>query len=91
MAFFAYGEIDMSMNDVPGAQMRIIRLEENSCFQEKKLEELDQELREMQKQLRSITAKTEALQNAILQMREDFHAQYGKTPDPLPPHYQIDK
>lgn len=91
MAFFAYEENNMSMNDVPGAQMRIIRLEENSCFQEKKLEELDLELREMQKQLRAITAKTESLQNALLQMRDALYAQSGKTPDPLPPHYQMDK
>lgn len=82
----------MSMNGTdPGFQMRLVRLEENVFFQEKKMQELDEEMRAMQKQLQTLQAQIGQMRDSYMQIRDFLSSRFSETPDPLPPHYQQDK
>lgn len=82
----------MHEQDTEKYDKRLIRLEEDSCFQEEKLSSLDQQIHSQQLQLDQLERQVRDLRSIADRLRELANSQplNGKRfePDPLPPHYQ---
>lgn len=82
----------MSANEIQieDLEARIVRLEESFWFQERKLEDLDQLVRDLQTQQSLVLRQLEQTGKLVLQIRDvlDMQRHNGQEADPPPPHYQ---
>ena len=71
-------------------EARIARLEEGLWFQERKLEDLDKLVRDLQTQQNIILRQLEQTGKLILHIRDvlDTQSHADRGPEPIPPHYQ---
>lgn len=74
---------------MPGFEMRVIRLEESSYFQEERLKALDGQLLAQQKQIDEMERAIKSLEAKLerLEANNDVFAD-GRPGHELPPHYQ---
>ena len=89
-----YPEKSMDYSNLHSFEQRLIRLEENAWFQERKLAALDDHTRELHQQLDALNRQCGALQKALLHLKEELAIARAGNPwqaDPPPPHWGIDK
>lgn len=77
-----------------GMEARVIRLEENAWFQERKLHELEEHALELGSRLDSLERQFESLRKAFLDFQNEAlaaHTGEHAIANPPPPHWQQEK
>lgn len=75
-------------------ERKVIRLEENSWFQERKILELEEHAKELRLQLDAVNRQMEIMQQAFLHLQDEFMAARSGTGgliNPPPPHWGQEK